>query len=178
MSELRALLNVTAIALACGAALAGTHWLTEEKIRFNETARLRDAIVDLLPAGAQAPSVTPALEQVPAAWQLCNGFLLGRSNARGYGGDIRLLYALRPAGDPMLTGVTVLGHAETPGLADFVTDPDWLGAFTQRSATDIDGLAAVTGATITSRAVADHLAAVLRNPDETLGQPVSLECGK
>ena len=125
MPELRAVFNVAAIALVCAAALAGTHRLTEDRIRFNETARLREAITSLLPAGTEAPGLTPSLEQVPAAWRLCSGHLLGRSDARGYGGDIRLLYALtgnEENGNAVgaLTGVTVLGHAETPGLADFV----------------------------------------------------------
>lgn len=178
MSELRAILNVAAIALACAAALAGTHRLTEDRIRFNETARLRDAIASLLPAGTQAPPLTPSVQQVPAIWRLCSGYLLGRSDARGYGGDIRLLYALEGTGEGTLTGVTVLGHSETPGLADFVTDPEWLAAFTRRSPAEIDELAAITGATITSRAVADHLAGVLRNRDQVLGSPIVLECGQ
>ena len=176
MPELRAVLNVAAIALVCAAALAGTHRLTEDRIRFNETARLREAISSLLPAGTEAPGLTPSLEQVPAAWRLCSGHLLGRSDARGYGGDIRLLYALDGSAEGTLTGVTVLGHAETPGLADFVTDPEWLAAFTRRSAEEIESLDTVTGATITSRAVADHLAAVLRNPNQALGTPIALEC--
>lgn len=176
MPEVRAVLNVALIALVCAAALAGTHRLTEDRIRFNETARLREAIVSLLPAGTEAPGLTPSLTQVPAAWRLCSGHLLGRSDARGYGGDIRLLYALEEHAEGALTGVTVIGHAETPGLADFVTDPGWLAAFTGRSAAEIESLDTVTGATITSRAVADHLAAVLRYPDQALGTPIALEC--
>lgn len=176
MPELKAMLNVTAIALSCAIGLALTHWLTADRIQQNETARLREAIVQLLPADAAAPGTAPPLEPVPAAWRLCGGYLLGRSDARGYGGSIRLLYTLSGTDDRRLTGVTVLGHAETPGIADFVTRADWLQTFAGRSADEIEGLQAVTGATITSRAVADHLAAVLRTGDELLGTPGILEC--
>ena len=173
------MLNVTAIALTCAIALAGTRWLTADRIHQNETARLREAIVRLLPDGVPAPATAPEFEPVPAAWRLCGGYLLGRSDASGYGGNIRLLYTLRGnGGDRRLTGVTVLGHAETPGIADFVTRADWLQTFSGRTADGIEGLDAVTGATITSRAVADHLAAVLRQGDELLGTPGSLECSR
>ncbi len=177
MPEFRAMLNVTAIALTCAIALAATHRLTGDRIRFNETAQLREAVARLLPDGVEPPSRAPDLGSVPAAWRLCDGYLLARSDARGYGGEIRLLYTLRE-GEKVLTGLTVLGHAETPGIADFVTDAAWLETFTSRSPTDIERLSAVTGATITSRAVARHLAAVLRDGDAVLGNPETLACGE
>ena len=186
MSDLAAIARVVAIALACGLALSGTNLLTEEKITFNETAALRAAIAELLPAAAAVPAEPPALTRAPGAWQLCDGHLLGRSDAPGYGGDIRLLYTLRtPAdrapGDPAahrLVRLTVLGHQETPGIADFLAEPDWLAGYADASASEVEGLSAITGATITSRAVRDHLAAMLREPTGLLGQPVPMDCDR
>ena len=46
------------------------------------------------------------------------------------------------------------------------------------SASEVEGLSAITGATITSRAVRDHLAAMLREPTGLLGQPVPMDCDR
>ncbi len=184
MSDLRAIAKVVAIALACGAALAGANWLTEDQIRLNETAQLRAAIADLLPAGYEAPAIPPEIDRVPGAWMLCSGHLLGRADVSGYGGDIRLLYTLQNAagGQPRsqrtyrLVRLAVLGHQETPGIADFLTDPEWLSSFANRDPAAIDELSAVTGATITSVAVRDHLATVLREGAGQLGPPAQMAC--
>ena len=185
MPDLIAIARVVAIALACGAALAGTNWLTEDRIRYNEAAAVRAAIADLLPPDVEAPAYPPEVARVPGAWTLCSGQLLGRSNVRGYGGDIQLLYTIRSAsGQPAgaapepdrLVRLAVLGHQETPGIVDFLTDPAWLGGFNDRTADEVQEIAAVTGATITSEAIRSHLAAVLREPAAQLGQPSETAC--
>ena len=188
MPDLLAIARIIAIAVVCGVALTGTNWLTREKIQTNEAAALRAAIADLLPADASPPARPGGLDQVPGAWKLCGEHLLGRSDVRGYSGDIRLLYTLQrspssrqPSSvlsteDYQLVRLTVLGHQETPGITDFLRDPDWLSRFRGASASDIEALSAITGATITSVAVRDHLATVLSDPAIQLGQPVQMDC--
>ncbi len=179
MPDLRAIAKVVLIALACGAALAGTNWLTGERIQFNEAAALREAVAALLPEAADVPALPPEVDRVPGAWALCSGHLLARSNVDGYAGDIRLLYTLLlEPGEPRLVRLTVLGHQETPGIADFLTDPSWLSDLHDRDIAGIEGLSAVSGATITSTALREHLAAVLRAPAELLGTPTEAECGQ
>lgn len=178
MPDLQGIAKVVAIALACGAALAGTNWLTGDRIHYNEAAVLRAAIADLLPVSAEVQPIPPEVDRVPGAWALCSGHLLGRSNVRGYAGDIRLLYTLEgDDGAARLVRLAVLGHQETPGIADFLSQPEWLRSFRARSAPELEAMAAITGATITSAAVRDHLADVLRDPAGQLGQPVATECG-
>jgi Na+-translocating ferredoxin:NAD+ oxidoreductase RnfG subunit len=179
MPELRAIARVVLIALACGAALAATNWLTSDRIHFNEAAALRAAVAELLPENVDAPPIPPELDQVPGAWKLCSGHLLGRSDVRGYAGDIRLLYTLE-SDEPSsrLVRLAVLGHQETPGIADFLSSPAWLSNFHYRDAGDVEAMAAITGATITSVAVRDHLASALRDPAGELGQAIALECGQ
>jgi Na+-translocating ferredoxin:NAD+ oxidoreductase RnfG subunit len=177
MPELRAVLNVAAIALVCAVALTATHRLTGDRIRVNENAQLRAVIAGLLPAGEVHTSLPAGFGRSAGAWRLCSGHLLGRSNTTGYGGDIRLLYTLSDSTPRSLIALAVLGHQETPGIADFLTDPDWLATFRNRTADDIEGMAAITGATITSRAVTGHLIAVLRDSSGTLGEADVLACG-
>lgn len=179
MPDLSAIARVVLIALACGAALAATNWLTGDRIRFNEAAALRAAVAELLPEDVGAPAIPPELERVPGAWQLCSGHVLGRSDVRGYAGDIRLLYTLEgDAPSARLTRLAVLSHQETPGIADFLSSPEWLSNFHDQDASDVETMAAITGATITSVAVRDHLASVLKDPTGQLGHAMEKECGQ
>lgn len=78
---------------------------------------------------------------------LCDhGLVVLRVEGQGYGGDFRLAVALDLDGS--VTGVRVLEHAETPGFSDILgaTAP-WLNSFTTGD------VHAVTGATVTSKAV-------------------------
>ena len=182
MPDLIAIIRAVAIALVCAGALAATNWLTEERILYNESAALRQAIAELLPVNEAAPAIPPEIDRVPGLWMLCTGHLLGRSDVAGYGGNIRLLYTLRigpstPSDSTsQLTRLSILGHQETPGIADFLTSPDWLNGFADRDAGEVREISAITGATITSVAVRDHLVAVLSAPEERLGAPAAAEC--
>ena len=90
----------------------------------------------------------------------------------GYAGPIRLLLAVTPEGT--LLGVRVLTHTETPGLGDQIeaARSDWIHRFAGRALGDppqarwtvrADGGAfdALTGATVSSRAVVEAVAAGL-----------------
>ena len=85
------------------------------------------------------------------------------------GGDITL--DINSAGE--VTGLAIITHAETSGLGSKATDPEWQAQFA--GATDIvsvtkDGgtIEAITGSTITSRAVCDGVNAA-RAVVEALG---------
>lgn len=181
MAEARQLLGVIGIALGCAVALAATHTLTAARIHENESAAARRLVGGLLPVAAKIP--LPDLDRPPAAWDYCGGHLLARSDARGYGGPIRLLYVLDaepgPAGDGTaytLGRVALLGHQETPGITDFLDDPAWLEQLSGASAAGIESVDTVSGATITSRALTDALASAVRDPAAVLGDPQPTGC--
>jgi electron transport complex protein RnfG len=83
------------------------------------------------------------------------------SNANGYGGKIGMVVAINMA-EENLRGVAVTTHTETPGLgAQAKSDPSFAAQFatkpiTESFAVTTDGgqISALSGATITSRAVA------------------------
>lgn len=96
-----------------------------------------------------------------------NGSAL-QSSVAGWGGDIEFIVAINNAGQ--ITGVRVIGHTETPGLADKieVAKDDWILQFDGKSLTNThDSYWAVkkdggeidqfTGATITPRAVVNAI---------------------
>jgi Na+-translocating ferredoxin:NAD+ oxidoreductase RnfG subunit len=158
----RALALFLAIALGCAALLAVTVQFTRERIDRNHAAREADTILRLT-----------RLESPPASgiwqgdvWASCDGTLLMRGAAQGYAGPIRWMLSARLTADgPRIGRVMVTNHQETPGIADFLNDPEhpWLLAFAGRGA-DAAELDTLTGATITTRALAQDIGARLALP--------------
>lgn len=104
-------------------------------------------------------------------------------SAKGYGGDIQVMTAVNMDGS--IAAIEILdASGETPGLGQNVTNPDWFAQFTglKDNITVIKGgsanddnneVNAVTGATISSRAVTtavntalDYAAEILAKGDE------------
>ena len=91
----------------------------------------------------------------------------------GYNGDIDLLIALTLKSltqDREIISVRVIHHEETPGIGDKIETnvSSWIHQFSGKSALDTDwtlfpkgDVDAISGATITSRAVTDAIAEVL-----------------
>jgi electron transport complex protein RnfG len=81
------------------------------------------------------------------------------ANSKGYGGTIEILAAVTPEGKTM--DFKVLKHNETPGLGDKMVEPKFRNQFAKKDAKDLEvvkvptdkNIQALTGATITSRAV-------------------------
>ncbi|XOZ34733.1 RnfABCDGE type electron transport complex subunit G [Halomonadaceae bacterium KBTZ08] len=167
-------------ALTAGA-IGVTHILTAERIeqqRELATARARAAVLPeavsldadnthpvTLPAndatgireGAEAMLVTPD-NNAPI-------LIMPVTAPNGYSGRIDLILGVR--GDGTLTGVRATDHQETPGLGDAIeaAKSDWILAFNGRSLDNPvpeqwgvggdNAFDALSGATITSRAVVD-----------------------
>jgi len=81
------------------------------------------------------------------------------ANSKGYGGNIEMLAAVTPEGKTM--DFKVLKHNETPGLGDKMVEPKFRNQFANKDPKDLEvvkvptdkNIQALTGATITSRAV-------------------------
>ncbi|SDE73560.1 RnfABCDGE type electron transport complex subunit G [Sporomusa acidovorans] len=81
------------------------------------------------------------------------------ASSKGYGGAIEMLAAVTPDGKAM--DYKVLKHNETPGLGDKMVEPKFRKQFANKTANDMEvvkvptdkNIQALTGATITSRAV-------------------------
>lgn len=81
----------------------------------------------------------------------------------GYGGDIDIVVGME--NKTTLRGIAVIAHAETPGLGDKILLPDFTDKFIGLDISEVnltrDGgkVDAITGATISSRAVVDGVRA-------------------
>jgi electron transport complex protein RnfG len=175
------------VSLLCGVLIVGVNLATQERIHANQAEILRQSLAQLLP-GMQRQVVykaEPSGELVILTSgegegdKLFAGFdsggkLLGvvmEAKERGYADFISAMYAYSPA-TKTVTGFAVVEMRETPGLGNKIgSDPEFLANFKALDAThpitavkhgakknpwEID---AISGATISSRAVGRMLAA-------------------
>lgn len=99
------------------------------------------------------------------------GYVVEANSPNGFGGAIDMMAGID--NDGVVTGIAIISHSETSGLGSKATDPEWQAQF--QGATDVvsvakDGgsIVAITGSTITSRAVCDGVN-IAREVVESLG---------
>jgi electron transport complex protein RnfG len=163
---------LTIISLASGGLLAALRDGTQERIDNQVLEYVKGPAVRQVFEGA-------ANDPIAARFQLKDGdalrnFFVGvfdgeakglameGSSSKGYKGDIGLVIAVDVKADKLM-GIGVTTHNETPGLgAKAKTDPKFSGQFKGAAATgsvkvtqDGGSINAISGATITSRAVCD-----------------------
>lgn len=94
-----------------------------------------------------------------------NGEIIGyalKVSPKGYGGNVEIMVGISNEGS--IGGIKILSHSETPGLGAKAPDPEFSGQFTGKSidkklevvkgtGSNDNEIDAITGATITSRAV-------------------------
>lgn len=150
-------------AVVAGALLAYTYQLTIPKREANMRAIENTARKELLP---QAVVFMPAKIGDYHFWKglsadkKIKGYIL-KTTRRGYSSNIETLIALSP--DFSVMAIKILSQAETPGLGSLVEKDFFTKQFITRSGKKLalrkDGgeIDAVTGATISSRAVANSV---------------------
>ncbi|MCP4546451.1 MAG: RnfABCDGE type electron transport complex subunit G [bacterium] len=162
------------LALICAVAailLSQIASLTAEPIRLAELQVAMEAVQSVLPAFDNAPGDDAVTLDIDGR---SRKFYVGKSGGKvtgvafeantqlGYSGEIIVMMGV--TADGKANGVRILKHAETPGLGANYDDPQWLdGSYKGHSSSNTnwkvkkDGgdLDALTGATVTARALAD-----------------------
>lgn len=147
------------ICLLTAAALAGTNFLTKDRIRQKEIENAQKAQKLVLPA-----SVTFEEKNSYVEGKDSNGETVGyvfTTSSKGYGGEISVMTGV--SADGKITGVTILSHSETPGLGANAAKDEFAnqyigkaaenGVSVTKSAPKEGEVVAVTSATISSKAV-------------------------
>ena len=179
---LRAIASIMAIAVGAAVLVTGSYEISHERIEENRRARLLRTLHQVLDPASHDNELTQSRRAVRDLELLGSSdpvdvFIATREGRpiaalfssvapRGYSGPIHLLIGI--ADDGTVTGVRVTSHRETPGLGDVIEieKSDWILGFdgTSLSSPPLDGWAvspdhglfdAITGATITPRAVVD-----------------------
>jgi len=152
-------INLTIACLMSGVIIAGTYFFTapiaaKSRIELKNQA-MRELVTD-------AQSFEPIKGKADWYVAMKDGKIAAYvvpAESKGYGGAIKMLTAVSPEGKAM--DYKILSHNETPGLGDKAAGTKFRKQFFGKSAEALDvvkvptdkNIQALTGATITSRAV-------------------------
>lgn len=169
---------LTAIGAACAALMAFVNAQTKGPIERNAGGAKLDATAAVMPpSDNDVAADTLVIESEGRKVKFHRGFMKGTPvgaafavvSPDGYSGDIEILVGVDTAG--VVTGLMILKHLETPGLGSKIEASEFRDQYAGKSARDPetwavakDGgtFAQITGATISSRAVTNAVAAGLK----------------
>ena len=159
------LLVITSVVAAC---LAGVNMITEPRIAAAKQAKIQKAIEAVLPGGGDPVEFADATGTVSQVYASETGYAV-EVNPSGFGGTITMMVGIGK--DGKVLGIDIVSQTETAGLGAVAAAATSAGeAFRSQFAgtsgsvavtKDGGGLDAITGATITSRAVCDGVNAAL-----------------
>jgi len=112
--------------------LAYVYMMTQPKIDQNAQLALERSKQEVMPASGKGMAVIV--------------------EPQGYGGKVKMMVGVDESG--RVSGVKILEHRETPGLGAQIVTSKFLGQFKGKTIADKLEVEAITGASISSRAVA------------------------
>ena len=148
-----------AITLVAAMLLAGVNHITAPKIKEAEEQATAEAMKKILPIAESFEKMNDNVFMGIKAGEPV-GFCVSVAE-NGYGGPIEMMVAIDS--DAKVCGIEILSHSETAGLGAKATEPEFKNQFSGKNPTlevvkakteSPDQITAITGATITSRAVA------------------------
>ena len=146
-------------------ALAGVSYITKPIIAQLNAQKTQEAVEKVLPGGGSEMTLTGDNGIVKAAYVSDTGYAI-LVEPTGFGGTISMMVGVDKEGKVL--GVSIISHAETPSLGAVAADKNSTGEnFRNQFAGKTDTLAvgtdidALTGATITSKAVTDGVNAAI-----------------
>ncbi len=136
--------------------LGSVNYLTADKIAENTAKKANEAMQSVLPS-ASYQKLEVTAEDITEVYKSENGFVV-RLNANGFGGAIDMMVGVDTKG--AVTGISVISHSETASLGAECTREDWRAQFAGTAGElkvtkDGGTVDALTGATVTSRAVTE-----------------------
>ena len=147
------------ITLVAAMLLAGVNHITAPKIAAAEEKATAEAMKKILPTAESFEEMNDNVFK-----GLKDGKPVGfciNITTNGYGGAIEMMVAID--NNAQVCGIEILSHSETAGLGAKVTEPEFKNQFSKKNPSlevvktkteSPDQITAITGATITSRAVA------------------------
>ena len=174
MKNITYIFRLTLILLMITSVVAGllgfVNYLTEDKIAQNTAKKAQQAMQNVLPAESYEP-LEVSKEGIKEAYRCEAGYVV-RVAKNGFGGEIDIMVGIDRNG--AVTGIYIVGHSETASLGSNCEREDWRAQFigaTQALAVNKDGgeIDALTGATVTSRAVVEGVNLALEFVKEVLG---------
>lgn len=153
-----------AISAICAVLLGLVNMITAGPIASANVAKTQAAMQAVLPADSyNQVEYTGGNALVTAIYEAGDAGYVVQVAPSGFGGNLDIMVGV--GADGTCTGVSIISHAETSGLGANATKEDFRSQFVGKSnvAVTKDGgdIAALTGATITSRAVCNGVNAAI-----------------
>lgn len=153
---------LTIISVIMAVLLALVNNVTAAPIEANKMLKTQEAMETVLPAESykkldKASTVKYVTDIYQAGEE---GYVVLVTPTSGFSGAIQMMAGI--SNDGAITGIAVISHAETSGLGSKATDPKWQAQFIGTTeevkvAKDGGAIQAITGSTITSRAICDGI---------------------
>ena len=168
-------LTLLVIALVCSSLLGVVNALTKDRIAEIQAETLAAAMQQVLPNATEFQNINLRLDPkfmeenaVTAIYEAGDEGYVVLVSPRGFGGELVMTVGIDT--DLAVTGVVITEHSETAGLGTKAQTPEYLSQYLGKSGTlqIVKGAAAegqisaVSGATVTSKAVAAGVQAALR----------------
>ncbi len=170
--------TLTAIAVVSALLLSGTYDYTKARIESSLDEQTNKALAGVFPDGGVSSFKKSSFGNTTVYKALnSDGNTVGYAffvEGKGYGGVIKTLVGVDR--EKKITGIVILSQQETPGLGDRITEvkpgdskPWFQKQFEGKTSDELKlkrnggGIDAVTGATISSKAVLDSVRAGLEN---------------
>lgn len=165
LSILRLSVTLLVITAVVAAGLAGVNAITADRIAAINAEKTQKAIAQVLPNAGALTELTPSQDwddAVQAVHSGSNGYAVEVTPV-GFGGDISMMVGIGT--DGTVLGISIVKHTETAGLGAIAAADNTKGEAFRVQFENASGTVAVTkdggtidaisGATVTSRAVAD-----------------------
>ena len=143
-------------------ALAGINQVTAPIIAASNEAKTQNAVNEVLPGGGESIAFTDESGLISEVYESETGYAI-KVAPNGFGGAIEMMVGVSK--DESVLGISIIKHAETPSLGAVAADKSSNGQAFRDSFIGLSGEVTVSkdggeadtisGATITSRAVAD-----------------------
>ena len=159
MKDVKYILRLTLTLFLITAVVAGllglVNYLTEDRIDELTRQKAEAAMQEVFPAG-NYEEIPAGEDDITAAYRADDAGYVVRVSVNGFGGAIDMMVGVDNAGT--VTGVSIISHGETASLGANCTREDFRAQFVGASYTlavskDGGSIDALTGATVTSRAV-------------------------
>jgi len=146
------------ICILASASLAGVNSLTRNKIIAQAQAEEELSLKEIFPDADRFQAVNSGEEASYYKVFSKDGNFIGiafKASGKGYSSVIQTMSGLDKQGK--ITAIKVLSQNETPGLGAKVTESSFTQQFSNKNIQNLSQVQAITGATISSRAVIDSV---------------------
>ena len=146
------------ICIVAGGLLAGMNSLTKARILAQAQTEEENSLKEVFSEGADFEAVKSQEEVIYYKALDRQGRLAGvafKTSGKGYSSIIETMVGM--LNDGTITAIKVLSQNETPGLGAQVSESKFTDQFANKSVQALSDVEAITGATISSRAVIDSV---------------------